>query len=123
MRPASHMPLAAMMMWKPVSFAIDLLSSTVSVNRRCGELEQAADIDIWVEARSVLAEHLGGADGERRIEKDRRRRDLSALHQVDEIDDQFLGAFDREGWDEQGALAAAASSTSAARRCAALSWR
>ena len=50
MRPASHMPLAAMMMWKPVSLAIDLLSSTVSVKRRCGEFEQPVDVDIRIEA-------------------------------------------------------------------------
>ena len=42
----------------------------------------------------------------RRIEKDRRGRNLAALHQVDQIDDQFLGALDREGRNEQGALAA-----------------
>ena len=114
MRPASHMPLAAMMMWKPVSFAIALLSSTVSVNRRCGEFKSRRDVDIRVEARRHVAENFGGADGERRIEKDRRRRHFAALHQIDKIDDQFLGAFDREGRDEQRALAACASRTSAA---------
>ena len=53
----------------------------------------------------MLAEHFGGADGERRIEEDRRRRNLAALHQVDQIDDQFLRALDREGRDEQRAAA------------------
>ena len=51
----------------------------------------------------MLAEHFGGANGERRIEKDRRRRDLAAFHQVDQIDDQFLRALDREGRNEQRA--------------------
>ncbi len=51
----------------------------------------------------MLAEHFGGANGERRIEKDRRRRHLAALHQIDQIDDQFLGALDREGRNEQRA--------------------
>ena len=104
MRPASHMPLAAMMMWKPVSFAIALLSSTVSVKRRCGELQQPVDVDIGLEAAGMLPEHFGGANGERRIEKDRRRRHLAALHQVDQIDDQLLGALDREGRNEQRAV-------------------
>ena len=54
----------------------------------------------------MLAKDLGGADRERGIEKDRRGRDLAALHQVDQIDDQFLGALDREGRDQQRALAA-----------------
>ena len=40
----------------------------------------------------------------RRIEKDRRGRNLAALHQIDEIDDQLLGALDRKGRDEQGAV-------------------
>ena len=55
----------------------------------------------------MLAKYLGGADRERRIEKNRCGRHFPALHQVDQIDDQFLGAFDRESWDQQGALAAA----------------
>ena len=97
------MPLAAMMMWKPESFAIALLSSTVSVNRRCGELSRRLTSIVWIEARRVLAEHLGGANRQRRIEKDRRRRNFAALHQVDEIDDQLLGALDREGGNQQGA--------------------
>ena len=85
------------------------------MKRRCGELK-SRDVDLGVEARRVLAEDLGGADGQRRIEKDRRRRNFAALHQIDEIDDQFLGALDREGRDEQGAVAACGSRTSAARR-------
>jgi hypothetical protein len=40
------------------------------------------------------------------VEKDRRRRHVAAFHQVDEIDDQFLGALDRESGDEQGAFRA-----------------
>ena len=53
----------------------------------------------------MLAKHLGGADRERRIEKDRRSRDFAAFHQVDQVDDQFLGALDREGRNQQRALA------------------
>ena len=82
--------------------------------------EQAVDVDLAVEARGMFAEHLGGVNRQRRIEEDRRRRHFAALHQVDQIDDQFLGALDREGRNEQRALCAAASRTSAARRCAAL---
>ena len=67
-------------------------------------IEQAIDVDIRIEACGVLPENLRGANGQRRIEKDRRRRYLAALHQVDQIDDQFLGALDGEGRDEQGAL-------------------
>ena len=52
----------------------------------------------------MLPEHLGRVNRQRRIEKDRRRRYFAALHQVDQIDDQFLGAFDGEGGDQQGAL-------------------
>ena len=52
----------------------------------------------------MLSKYLGGADGERGIEKDRRRRHFTTLHQVDQIDDQFLGAFDREGRNEHRAL-------------------
>ena len=54
----------------------------------------------------MLAEDLGGADRERGIEKNRSRRYLAALHQVNQIDDQFLGALHREGRNQQGALAA-----------------
>ena len=64
----------------------------------------------------MLAKDFGGADRERRIEKDRGGRHLAALHQVDQIDDQFLGALHREGRNQQRALAAAASRTSAASR-------
>ena len=53
----------------------------------------------------MLAEHLRRANRQRRIEEDRRRRHLAALHQVDEIDDQFLRALDGEGRDQQRALA------------------
>ena len=52
----------------------------------------------------MLSEYLGGANGERGIQKDRRRGHITALHQVNEIDDQFLGAFDGEGRNEHRAL-------------------
>ena len=52
----------------------------------------------------MLPENFGGADRERRIEKDRRGRHIAALHQVDQIDDQFLGALDREGRNQQRAI-------------------
>ena len=78
--------------------------------------EQPLDVDIGLQALGVLAEHFGGADGERRIEKDRRRRDVAALHQVDQIDDQLLCALDREGGNQQRAAGACAARTSAASR-------
>ena len=98
------MPLAAMMMWKPESFAIALLSSTVSVNRRCGEFRTAAMSISGSRFDACLRKTSVARMAKRRIEKDRRRRNLAALHQIDEIDDQLLGALDREGWDEQGAV-------------------
>ena len=49
----------------------------------------------------MLAEHFGGANGERRIEKHRSGRDITALHQVDQVDDQFLRSLDCEGGDQQ----------------------
>ena len=94
-----------MMMWKPVK-----LGDRLALVHRLGaaqmrRAQQPVDIDVGFEALAVLAEHLGGADGERRIEEDRRRRHLAALHQVDQIDDQFLRALDREGRNEQRAAA------------------
>ena len=67
-------------------------------------VEQAVDVDGRIEACGVLPEHLGRANRQRGIEKDRRGRYFAALHQVDQIDDQFLRAFDGEGRNEQGAL-------------------
>ncbi len=52
----------------------------------------------------MLSEHLGRANGEGRIQEDRRCGHFAALHQVDEIDDQFLGPLDRKGWNEHGAF-------------------
>ena len=52
----------------------------------------------------MFAKHLGGMDRQRRIEKYRRGRNLAALHQVDEIDDQLLGTLDGKGGDQQRAL-------------------
>ncbi len=51
----------------------------------------------------MLAEHFGRVDRERGIQEDRRGRNLAALHQVDEVDDQLLGPLDRESGDQQGA--------------------
>ena len=113
------MPLAAMMIWKPVSLAIALLSSTVSVKRSCGEFEQPVDIDRRVETRGVLAKYFGGADRQRGIEKDRRGRHFAALHQIDQIDDQLLGAFDRESGNQQRALAACGVADLGRQACAA----
>ncbi len=78
-------------------------------------LKNRRDIDIGAEFRRVLAENLGGANGQGRIEKDRRVLNLALLHEIDEIDDQLLGALDREGWDEEGTVATWAWQTSAAR--------
>ena len=63
--------------------------------------ENPVDVDLVVEARRMLAEHFGRMNGQRRIQEDRRRRHLAALHQGDEIDEKFLGALDREGRNEQ----------------------
>ena len=52
----------------------------------------------------MLSKYLGGADGEWGIQKDRRCWHFTTLHQVNEIDDQFLGAFDGERWNKQSAL-------------------
>ena len=84
------------------------LGDRLALLHRLGEAQmrrakQPLDVDIGLEAVGMLAEHFGGADGERRIEKDRRRRNVAALHQVDQIDDQFLRALDREGRNEQRA--------------------
>ena len=68
-------------------------------------VQQPADVDAGSRLDGVLAKNLGGADRERGIEKDRRGRNLAALHQVDQIDDQFLGALHREGRNQQRALA------------------
>jgi hypothetical protein len=63
--------------------------------------QQPIDVDIGIQARGMFAKHLRCANGERRIEKNRRGRHLAAVHQVDEIDDQFLRALDCECWNEQ----------------------
>ena len=46
-------------------------------------------------------EHLGGFDGEGRVEEDVAARRVPVLHQLQQIDQQFLAAFQREGRDEQ----------------------
>ena len=69
-------------------------------------VQQPAHVDRGIEAFGVLAKHLGRTDRQRRIEEDRGGRDLAALHQVDQIDDEFLGALHRKGRNQQGALAA-----------------
>src|SRR6188472_2659287 len=55
-------------------------------------LEHGRKIDIPTELR--------GANGQRRIEKDRRLRNLVPLHQIDEVDDQLLGALNRKGGNQ-----------------------
>ena len=50
------------------------------------------------------SKYFGGADSERGVQKDWRRGDFAALHQIDDVDDQLLSAFDREGGDEQRAF-------------------
>ena len=122
MRPASHMPLAAMTIWKPDSLSMALLSSTLSVQRKCGD---ASSLTATGSRLGVVAlEHLGGADGQRQVEKNGRRWNVAAVHQVDEIGDQFLRALDREGGDEQRArrraCAACTSSASRLRRLSAV---
>ena len=67
-----------------------------------GRIEHARDVDAAVEAIGMFPEDFGRVNGERGIEKDRRDRDFAALNQVDEIDDQLLGTFDREGRNEEG---------------------
>ena len=68
-------------------------------------VQQPADVDFGIEAFGMLAKHLGGADRQRRIEKNRGARNVAALHQVDQVDDEFLGALDRKGWNQQRAFA------------------
>ena len=63
-------------------------------------LEHGRKIDIPTELRGVLAENVRGANGQRRIEKDRRLRNLVPLHQIDEVDDQLLGALNRKGGNQ-----------------------
>ena len=67
-------------------------------------IEQPLDIDAAIEIGGVAAEHFGRPDRQRRIEEHRRLRHLAALHQLDQIDDQLLGALDRKGRDQQRAL-------------------
>jgi len=66
--------------------------------------QQPADIDVGVETRRMLPKHFGCMNGKRGVQKDRRRRHFAALHQIDEVDDQLLGALDGKGRDEQGAF-------------------
>ena len=68
-------------------------------------VQQPADVDLGIEAFGVLAEHLGGADRQWRIEKNRSARNVAAFHQVDQVDDEFLSALDCKGWNQQRALA------------------
>ena len=72
-----------------------MLSSTLSVQRRCGEPSRCAGPD------ASRFEHFRGADGERRIEEDRRGGYGAAVHQIDEVDDQLLRALHGEGRDQQ----------------------
>jgi hypothetical protein len=52
----------------------------------------------------VAAEDLAGAGGQRRIDQDRAGLDRAAAHQLDEVGQQFLGALDGKGRDEQRAV-------------------
>jgi hypothetical protein len=52
----------------------------------------------------VLSKHLGRMNRQRRIEKYRRSRDVAVFHQIDQVDNQFLGALDRKGGDQQHAF-------------------
>ena len=66
--------------------------------------KQAADIDILIQARSVPSKHFGRAYREGGVEKNWCGGDFSAFHQGNQIDYQFLRAFDCERWNKQGAL-------------------
>src|SRR5512132_2074952 len=66
--------------------------------------QQAVDVDTLIQARSVLSEHLGRAYREWGVKKNWCGGDFSAIHQADQIDYQFLRAFDCERWNKQGAL-------------------
>ena len=66
--------------------------------------QQAIDVDVRVEARTMSSKYFGGANSERRVQKDQSGGDFTALHQIDDVDDQLLSAFDREGGDEQRAF-------------------
>ena len=86
------------------------LGNRLALIDRLGEpqlrrVQQPAEVDLGIEAFGVLAKHLGGADRQRRIEKDRSRRNVAAFHQVDQVDEKFLGALHRKGWNQQRALA------------------
>ena len=52
----------------------------------------------------MSAKYFRRADRQGRVEKDRRGRDLAALHQVDQIDNQFLGSLHGEGRNKHRAL-------------------
>ena len=69
-------------------------------------VQEPAHIDRGIEARCVLAKDFGGADRQRRIQEDRGGRHLAAFHQVDQVDDELLGALHRERRNQQRALAA-----------------
>jgi len=63
----------------------------------------AAGAGVLKRAR-VLGEHLGRADGERRVEKHLRLRDVPGVHQRDQVGQQLLRALEREGGDQQHAV-------------------
>src|SRR4051794_14646098 len=52
---------------------------------------------------SMLLEDGARSRRKRRVDKDRCFRDLSRVHQADEVNQEFLRAFDRKGWNEKGA--------------------
>src|SRR5215217_3331227 len=59
-------------------------------------VQQAIDVGVRIEARTMPSKYFGGADSERGVQKDWRRGDFTALHQNDDVDDQLLRAFDGE---------------------------
>jgi hypothetical protein len=68
-------------------------------------VQQPLDVDFGIETFGMLAKHLGGADRQRRIQENRGARNVAALHQVDQVDDELLGALDGKGWNQQRAFA------------------
>src|SRR3954447_9835318 len=82
-------------------------------------VQQPAYVDCRVETSRVLAENFGGAYCERRIEKNRCGWNLAALHQIDQIDDQFLSTLHGEGGDEQRAFSRSGVTDFCGQACAA----
>ena len=107
MRPASHMPLAEMMMAPPLMRLIALLSSTSSVMWKLGWRNSAASssamsssVSAW--RMKTLVTRL--ASGESR-KTWRRWRNPFFRQQHADVVEEFLAAFDREARNDEIAAA------------------